>query len=89
MHHSHVFDEASRLYCLCLFPTSEIIIWIEYFNLQKPHSYLDRINVSNARLAGMQEDCGMDDTTWSAGISTFYVGYMVGQLPGNGGDSNH
>ncbi|KAI1252871.1 hypothetical protein MGN70_005077 [Eutypa lata] len=45
--------------------------------------YMDRINVSNARLAGMQKDCGMDDTTWSAGISTFYVGYMVGQLPGN------
>jgi len=25
----------------------------------------------------------MSDTIWSAGISTFYVGYLVGQLPGN------
>ena len=25
----------------------------------------------------------MSDTVWSAGISTFYVGYLVGQLPGN------
>jgi sugar phosphate permease len=46
-------------------------------------NYLDRINVSNARLAGLQDDLGMSDTVWNAGISTFYVGYLVGQLPGN------
>ncbi|KAH7017979.1 major facilitator superfamily domain-containing protein [Microdochium trichocladiopsis] len=46
-------------------------------------NYLDRVNVSNARLAGFQTDLGMSDTVWSAGISTFYVGYLVGQLPGN------
>ncbi|EGU88077.1 hypothetical protein FOQG_07543 [Fusarium oxysporum f. sp. raphani 54005] len=46
-------------------------------------NYLDRINVSNARLAGLQEDLGMTDTVWNAGISTFYVGYLIGQLPGN------
>ncbi|KAL6868743.1 hypothetical protein ACO1O0_000060 [Amphichorda felina] len=46
-------------------------------------SYLDRINVANARLAGLQEDLRMSDTVWNAGISTFYVGYLIGQLPGN------
>lgn len=46
-------------------------------------SYLDRINVSNARLAGMQEDLGMNDTQWSAGISLFYVGYIISQIPAN------
>ncbi|KAJ5569288.1 hypothetical protein N7450_011774 [Penicillium hetheringtonii] len=46
-------------------------------------SYLDRINVSNARLAGLQEDLGMSDTVWNTGISMFYVGYLIGQLPGN------
>ncbi|EUC45332.1 hypothetical protein COCMIDRAFT_5436 [Bipolaris oryzae ATCC 44560] len=46
-------------------------------------NYLDRINVSNARLAGLQEDLHMSDTQWNTGISTFYVGYLVGQLPGN------
>lgn len=25
----------------------------------------------------------MSDTMWSTGISTFYVGYLIGQLPGN------
>ena len=43
--------------------------------------YLDRINVANARLAGMQDDLGMSDTMWSAGISLFYVGYIITQLP--------
>ncbi|KAM6504685.1 hypothetical protein FSOLCH5_015187 [Fusarium solani] len=46
-------------------------------------NYLDRINVSNARLAGLQEDLNMTDTVWNAGISCFYVGYLIGQLPGN------
>ncbi|KAL3480938.1 major facilitator superfamily domain-containing protein [Aspergillus californicus] len=46
-------------------------------------SYLDRINVSNARLAGMQDDLNMSDTTWSAGISLFYVGYIISQVPAN------
>lgn len=31
-------------------------------------SYLDRINVSNARLAGLQEDLHMTDTIWNTGI---------------------
>ena len=35
------------------------------------YSYLDRINVSNARLAGMQSDLNMTDVEWSAGISLF------------------
>lgn len=25
----------------------------------------------------------MSDTIWNTGISTFYIGYLVGQLPGN------
>lgn len=41
------------------------------------------MNVSNARLAGFQSDLGMNDTMWNAGISTFYVGYTIAQLPGN------
>ncbi|SPO04150.1 related to putative tartrate transporter [Cephalotrichum gorgonifer] len=46
-------------------------------------NYLDRINVSNARLAGMQQDLHMSDTVWSAGISMFYVGYIITQIPAN------
>ncbi|KAH9230341.1 hypothetical protein K456DRAFT_1727401 [Colletotrichum gloeosporioides 23] len=46
-------------------------------------NYLDRINVSNARLAGMQDDLHMSDTMWSASISLFYVGYIISQVPAN------
>ncbi|KAI7489341.1 major facilitator superfamily transporter [Hortaea werneckii] len=46
-------------------------------------NYLDRINVSNARLAGMQSDLNMTDVEWSAGISLFYVGYIISQIPAN------
>lgn len=31
----------------------------------------------------MQEDLHMSDVEWSAGISLFYVGYIISQIPGN------
>jgi MFS family permease len=31
----------------------------------------------------MQKDLGMSDEQWSAGISMFYVGYIISQIPGN------
>lgn len=31
----------------------------------------------------MQDDLHMSDTTWSAGISLFYVGYIISQVPAN------
>jgi len=43
--------------------------------------YLERVNVGQARLAGMQKDLGMTDTTWSLGISAYYIGYIISQLP--------
>jgi MFS family permease len=43
--------------------------------------YLERVNVGQARLAGMQKDLGMSDKTWSLGISAYYIGYILSQLP--------
>jgi hypothetical protein len=37
--------------------------------------YLERVNVGQARLAGMQKDLGMSDKMWSLGISAYYIGY--------------
>lgn len=71
-HHGYVLDEVSA-------SSSDV----ESCLVNHRCSYLDRINVSNARLAGLQEDLGMSDNVWNAGISTFYVGYLIGQLPGN------
>jgi hypothetical protein len=36
--------------------------------------YLDRVNVAQARLAGLQDDLGMSDEMWGLGISAFYIG---------------
>lgn len=43
--------------------------------------YLERINVGQARIAGMQDDLNMTDTQWSLGISVYYMGYILSQLP--------
>jgi MFS family permease len=72
LHHPHVSHEVSN---------QRIHSRLRYAHVNS--SYLDRINVSNARLAGLQKDLHMTDTIWNTGISTFYVGYLVGQLPGN------
>jgi sugar phosphate permease len=56
-------------------------VFLPVMTLMLLMGYLDRINVANARLAGMQDDLGMSDTMWSAGISLFYVGYIISQLP--------
>lgn len=80
MHHA----DASHEVCICNY--SVVASKDSYSNVEtfSPNfSYLDRINVSNARLAGMQSDLHMTDTQWSAGISMFYVGYIISQVPGN------
>ncbi|KAH7227193.1 uncharacterized protein BKA55DRAFT_697049 [Fusarium redolens] len=55
------------------------IVWrlLPIVNLMYLMNYLDRMYVSNARLSGFQSDLNMSDTTWNAGISTFYIGYSL------------
>ena len=60
---------------------TEIVSLANSLTIGRLSSYLDRINVSNARLAGMQHDLHMSDTVWSTGISMFYVGYIITQIP--------
>ncbi|KEQ60578.1 MFS general substrate transporter [Aureobasidium melanogenum CBS 110374] len=56
-------------------------IFLPVVTLMLLMGYLDRINVGNARLAGMQDDLEMSDTMYSLGISAFYIGYIISQLP--------
>lgn len=72
MHYRYAPHEVSHFHTLSIRPSAD-----------QTTSYLDRINVSNARLAGMQADLGMSDVEWSAGISLFYVGYIISQVPAN------
>jgi len=45
-------------------------------------SYVDRVNVSFAKLA-MQQDLGMSDTVFGAGMGVFFIGYLLFEVPSN------
>lgn len=45
-------------------------------------SYVDRVNVGFAKLQ-MQQDLGMSDTIFGAGMGIFFIGYFLLEVPGN------
>lgn len=46
-------------------------------------NYLDRNNISAARLKGLQSDLNLTDTQYSTCLSILYVGYILMQVPSN------
>ncbi|EPS31015.1 hypothetical protein POX_b01996 [Penicillium oxalicum] len=46
-------------------------------------NYLDRNNISAARLKGLQKDLSLSDTQYSTCLSILYVGYILMQVPSN------
>lgn len=46
-------------------------------------NYLDRNNISAARLKGLQEDLNLDYDQYSTCLSILYVGYILMQVPSN------
>ncbi|CAK7223996.1 hypothetical protein SBRCBS47491_005397 [Sporothrix bragantina] len=48
-------------------------------------SFLDRTNVGNARLYGLEKDLGMDlqDKQYDQGLAVFYATYIVSEVPSN------
>ncbi|KAJ6016770.1 hypothetical protein N7451_000149 [Penicillium sp. IBT 35674x] len=46
-------------------------------------NYLDRNNISAARLKGLQTDLNLSDTQYSTCLSILYVGYILMQVPSN------
>ncbi|ORY28124.1 putative tartrate transporter [Naematelia encephala] len=46
-------------------------------------NYLDRNNISAARLKGLQKDLNLDYTQYSTCLSILYVGYILMQVPSN------
>ena len=45
-------------------------------------SYVDRVNVGFAKLQ-MQQDLGMSDTVFGAGMGIFFIGYFILEVPSN------
>ncbi|KAF5355611.1 hypothetical protein D9757_012907 [Collybiopsis confluens] len=46
-------------------------------------SFLDRTNVGNARVAGLQKDLGLTNHQYSIALTVTYVPYIVSELPSN------
>ncbi|KAF5672309.1 allantoate permease [Fusarium heterosporum] len=46
-------------------------------------SFLDRTNVGNAKIIGMEEDLGLTNLQYSQGLAVFYATYVFSELPSN------
>jgi MFS family permease len=46
-------------------------------------SFLDRVNIGNARLYGMEEDLGLTGDQYQTAVSVLFVTYILSELPSN------
>ncbi|KAL4808420.1 major facilitator superfamily domain-containing protein [Aspergillus unguis] len=46
-------------------------------------SFLDRVNIGNARLYGMEEDLGLEGDQYQIAVSILFVTYILSELPSN------
>ncbi|KXN92712.1 hypothetical protein AN958_06990 [Leucoagaricus sp. SymC.cos] len=46
-------------------------------------SFLDRANIGNARVAGLQKGLGLTDTQYQIAVTTLYAPYIFAELPSN------
>ncbi|KJK81157.1 hypothetical protein H634G_03691 [Metarhizium anisopliae BRIP 53293] len=46
-------------------------------------SFVDRVNLGNARLYGLEEDLGLSTSQFQVAVSIFFVTYMVFEVPSN------
>ncbi|GHJ88605.1 hypothetical protein NliqN6_5007 [Naganishia liquefaciens] len=54
------------------------ILWLMYvFN------YLDRTNIGNAKVGGMEKELGLSSSDYSLALSIFFVGYLLNEVPSN------
>jgi len=59
---------------MTLLPT----LWVTYLN-----NYLDRTNIAQAMLGGLDEDLNLTGDAYSTALSILTAGYMIGQIPSN------
>lgn len=46
-------------------------------------SFLDRVNIGNARLYGLEEDLGLEGDQFQVAVSILFVTYILSELPSN------
>ncbi|KAJ4012682.1 hypothetical protein NW752_008398 [Fusarium irregulare] len=45
--------------------------------------FIDRANIGNARLAGLEDDLGMTGSDYNLVLSVFYISYIIFEIPAN------
>ncbi|ROV94847.1 hypothetical protein VPNG_09283 [Cytospora leucostoma] len=45
--------------------------------------FIDRANIGNARLAGLEKDLGLEGNDYNALLSVFYISYILFEIPSN------
>ncbi|KAK9765677.1 hypothetical protein K7432_005798 [Basidiobolus ranarum] len=56
---------------------------LPYVGLLYLFSFLDRVNIGNARLAKLEADIGLNPSQYSWCLSIFFVGYVIFEVPSN------
>ncbi|KAJ6440721.1 major facilitator superfamily transporter [Purpureocillium lavendulum] len=54
------------------------MLWVMYIL-----NYIDRTNIGNAKIAGMQKDLGLTDDGYAWVLSVFFFGYLICEIPSN------
>ncbi|KAJ6095401.1 hypothetical protein N7486_006147 [Penicillium sp. IBT 16267x] len=54
------------------------VIWVMYLL-----SYMDRTNIANAKVSGMEEDLDLNSNEYSVALVIYFVGYVVFEVPSN------
>ncbi|KAI8074191.1 major facilitator superfamily domain-containing protein [Gongronella butleri] len=57
-----------------------IVPWLSLLYLC---SFLDRVNIGNAKLAGLTTDINIDPTNYNLALSIFFIGYIIFEIPSN------
>ncbi|KAL2825350.1 major facilitator superfamily domain-containing protein [Aspergillus cavernicola] len=57
-----------------------LIPWLAFLYLL---SFLDRTNIGNARLAGIEEDLGMSGLDYNVALAIFFPFYVAAEIPSN------
>ncbi|KAF2456668.1 major facilitator superfamily transporter [Lineolata rhizophorae] len=59
------------------------VVLIPFLALLYLLSFLDRSNIGNARLAGLEEDLGMSGLDYNTALSIFFPFYVAAEIPSN------
>ncbi|ORX62709.1 MFS general substrate transporter [Hesseltinella vesiculosa] len=57
-----------------------IVPWLSLLYLC---SFLDRVNIGNAKLAGIVQDIGITPNNYNLALSIFFIGYIIFEIPSN------